>query len=62
MLLAKILNFNIHNRKSCRFVCVDVEDSFSPRILLVLAVVLADGVLGLASVSDLHVVDEESQS
>jgi len=56
MFLAKILNFNIHNRKSCRFVCVDVEDSFSPGILFVLAVVLADGVLGLPPVSDLHII------
>ena len=56
MLLAKIFNFNIHNRKSGRFCGVNVEGSFGPGILFMFAIILADGVLGLASVSDLHVI------
>ena len=56
MLLAEIFNFNIHNRKSGRFCGVNVEDSFGPGIPFMFAIILADGVLGLASVSDLHVV------
>ena len=56
MLLAKIFNFNIHNRKSGRFCGVNVEDSFGPGILFVFAIILTDGVLGLPPVSDLHVV------
>ena len=56
MLLAKIFDFNIHNRKSGRFGGVNVEDGSGPGILFVFAIILTDGVLGLASVSDLHVV------
>ena len=56
MVLAKIFNFNIHNRKSGRFCGVNVEGSFGPGIPFMFAVVLADGVLGLASVSDVHVI------
>ena len=56
MVLAKIFNFNIHNRKSGGFCGVNVEGSFGPGILFMFAIILTDGVLGLASVSDLHVV------
>jgi len=56
MLLAEILHFDIHDRKSGRFSGVDVEDSSGPGILFVFATILTDGVLGLAPVSDLHVV------
>ena len=56
MLLAKIFNFNINNRKSGRFCGVNVEDSSGPGILFVFAIILTDGVLGLAPVPDLHVV------
>ena len=56
MLLAKIFNFNIHNGKSGWFGSVHVEDYFGPGILFIFAVVLADGVLGLPPVSDLHVI------
>ena len=56
MLLAEIFNFNIHNRKSGGFCGVNVEGSFGPGIPFMFAVILADGVLGLASVSDVHVI------
>jgi len=56
MLVAKILNFNIHNRKSCRFCCVDIKDGFGPGTLFVFAIILADSVLCLPTVSDLHVI------
>ena len=56
MLLAEIFNFNIHNRKSGRFMGVNVEDGSGPGILFVFAIILTDGVLGLAPVPDLHVV------
>lgn len=56
MVLAKIFNFNIDNGKSGRFCGVNVEGSFGPGIPFMFAVVLADGVLGLASVSDVHVI------
>jgi len=56
MLLAKIFNFNIHNRKSGRFCGVNFEDSSGPGILFVFAIILTDGVLALPPVSDLHVI------
>lgn len=56
MLLAEIFHFDIHNRKSGRFSGVNVEDSSGPGILFVFAIILTDGVLGLAPVSDLHVI------
>jgi len=56
MLLAEIFNIHIHNRKSAGFSGVNVKDCSGPGILFVFAIILTDGVLGCAAVSDLNVV------
>ena len=50
MLLAKIFNFNIHNGKSGGFCGVNVEDSSGPGIPFMFAIILTDGVFGIAAV------------